>query len=86
MFLGGRWGRGYVGGGGMLLPFGSVGSFVFYTSVFFAALLLVAVFGRYKRTQGAGYNGLKLDRLGLHSLTQGSHDHRNRQFEGTCAE
>lgn len=61
-----------------LLPFGSVGLFAFYTSVFLAALLLDAVLRRYKRTQGANYNVLKLDGLGLHSLTQASHDQRKR--------
>lgn len=64
MGCGGEEGRGAVG----LLPFGSVGLFAFYTSVFFAALLLVTVLRRYKRTQGTNCNVLKLDRLGLHSL------------------
>lgn len=79
--------RGVPGRGwGVSLPFGSAGSFVFYGSVFFAALLLFALFRGCKRTQGAGYVGLKLNRLGLHALTQRSHGHRNRQFEGTYAE
>lgn len=56
------------------LPFGSVGSFAFYTSVFFAALFPVSTVQKDKggRRGRGSYNVLNLD--------QGSDDRRNRHF------